>query len=139
MMVWVEVGGVCGQSGGNAEKGLPEGSTHGLVDIAGLPAADSDKCIRDLGERAAEGDKPLQRFVGGGTGKFHRPGGHPRCLEQLRNFHAVFRIEKGVNNRQCSGTIIGRKDRQIPEFTRPLDIVGRGLKGAGFFGFFRWA
>lgn len=83
----------------------------------------------------AKSDEPLQRFVGGGTGKFRGPGGHACGLKQLRNFHTVFRVKERVNNRQRSGAIIGCKGRQIPEFARPLYVAGRGLKGAGFFGF----
>lgn len=41
-------GSIRGQSCGNAEKGLPEGGAHGLVDVAGLSAADADEGIGDL-------------------------------------------------------------------------------------------
>lgn len=51
-------GSIRGQSCGNAEKGLPEGGAHGLVDVAGLSAADADEGIGDLRKRMTKGDEP---------------------------------------------------------------------------------
>ena len=122
-MVWVEGGGIRGQSCGNAEKGLPEGGAHGLVDVASLSAADADEGIGDLRSvwqkamsrsSASSEEAPENSTV---------QAVMPAAWKQLQNFRAVFRVKERVNNRQRSWAIIGCKGRQIPEFTRPLYVA----------------
>ena len=125
-------GRVGGEGGGDADEGLAVEGTHRLADVAGLSAADADDGVGQLRQRLAEVHQLAQRVVGGGAGVGHGPGSHARTFKQRRDRLPIGLVEEGVDDGKGRAPVVGREVGEIAHLAGPLDVPGRGLKGAGF-------